>query len=119
MPDKAWKAFERRIAATLGTVRTPLSGGASRHTTSDTLHPDLYVECRYRIRSAVHKWWFVVRQSALKEHKVPVMALHVKSSALDLAVIDWRTFLKLWEAYDLRQRRLGYPDVVLRLEGKE
>ena len=99
MPDRAWKAFERRIAKSLGTVRTPLSGGASRHTTSDTLHPDLYVECRYRALSAIHKWWFVVWQSALKEYKEPVMALHVKSSARDLAVVDWDFFLLLWNAY--------------------
>ena len=105
MADKAWKAFERRIAATLGTVRTPLSGGASRHTTSDTLHPDLYVECRYRIRSAVHKWWFVVRQSALKEAKKPVLALHVKDSPIDLAVIDWDFFLRLWEEHEATARR--------------
>jgi len=99
LADKAWKAFERRIAASLGTVRTPLSGGASRHTTSDTLHPDLYVECRYRSRLSVHTWWLVVRQFALKEHKLPMLALHQAESHTTMAVIDWRFFLKLWEAY--------------------
>ena len=119
MPDKAWKQFERRIAKSLGTVRTPLSGGASRHTTSDTLHPDLYVECRYRLRSAVHKWWFVVRQSALKEHKVPVMALHVKSSALDLAVIDWDFFLKLWDMATGYADEYDWPAQLRETWGKE
>ncbi|MBA7474254.1 hypothetical protein ES707_09602 [subsurface metagenome] len=99
MPDKAWKAFERRIAKSLGTHRTPLSGGASRHTTSDTLHEELYVECRSRVRSAIHKWWFVVRQSALKEYKMPVLALHKKGSGNDLAVISWNYFLLLHNAY--------------------
>lgn len=47
MSDKTWKAFERRVAKILGTVRTPLSGGNSRHTRSDTLHEDLYVEVKY------------------------------------------------------------------------
>lgn len=119
MPDKAWKAFERRIAKSLGTVRTPLSGGASRHTTSDTLHPDLYVECRYRASSALFRWWFVVRQSAIKERKVPIMAMHLKGAKKSLAVIEWRIFLKLWEAYDLQQRRLGYPDVAQTPEEEE
>jgi len=99
MPDKAWKAFERRIAKSLGTERTPLSGGASRITTSDTLHLDLYVECRWRSRLSVHTWWVVLRQFALKEHKVPVLALHQAKTQTTMAVIDWRFFLKLWEAY--------------------
>lgn len=45
--SKAWKVFERRVAAELGTFRTPLSGGSSRHTRSDTLHSDLYVEVKW------------------------------------------------------------------------
>lgn len=99
MPDKAWKAFERRIAKSLGVDRTPLSGSLSRLTSSDTLHPDLYVECRYRSRLSVHTWWLVVRQFALKEHKVPVLALHQAESRTTMAVIDWRFFLKLWNDY--------------------
>ena len=109
MGDKAWKAFERRIAKSLGTDRTPLSGGASRHTTSDTLHPDLYVECRLRKRSALSTWWFLVRQSALKEHKIPVIAIHQLCAKHTLAVIDWRFFLKLWNAYTDLGRHHG-PD---------
>lgn len=96
MPDKAWKAFERRIAKSLGTVRTPLSGISSRHTSSDTLHPDLYVECRYRTLSAVHSWWFTTREMASEENKAPVIALGKKFSRHDLAIIDWDFFLKLW-----------------------
>lgn len=96
MPDKAWKAFERRIAKSLGTVRTPLSGGASRHTRSDTLHPDLYVECRQRKHSAVCNWFYQYRRRAEQEKKVPVMALHQANSRYTLAIIDWDFFLKLW-----------------------
>jgi len=99
MPDKAWKAFERRIAKSLGTVRTPLSGGASRHTKSDTLHSGLFVECRQRAHSATCVWFGVVRHEAKKENKIPVMALHRSGSPHTLALIDWDFFLKLWEAY--------------------
>ncbi len=98
MPDKAWKAFERRIAKSLGTDRTPLSGGASRHTTSDTLHPDLYVECKQRKRSYTWGQFATVRYRARKEEKVPVLALHVTNSPKDLAVIDWDFFLELYDA---------------------
>ena len=99
MPDKAWKAFERRIAKSLDTVRTPLSGGASRHTRSDTLHSGLFVECRQRGHSAVCSWFRVTRLDAKKEKKVPVMALHQSGSPYTLAVIDWQLFLELIAAY--------------------
>ena len=99
MPDKAWKAFERRIAATLGTVRTPLSGSGSRHTTGDTLHPHLYVECKLRKRLAVRNLFFLTQTTARLEDKIPVLALHQRGMRGTLAVIDWDFFLKLWEAY--------------------
>lgn len=41
-----FKAQERRIAKWLGTTRTPLSGGNSKHTRSDTLHPRFFVEAK-------------------------------------------------------------------------
>ena len=119
MPDKAWKAFERRIAKSLGTVRTPLSGGASRHTTSDTLHPDLYVECKQRKTSLLHGLFISIRRQARVERKFPVLASHRKGSPNTLAVVDWCFFLKLWKAYDREQRRLGYPDVATKAEGKD
>ncbi len=98
MPDKAWKAFERRIAKSLGTVRTPLSGGASRHTQSDTLHPDLYVECRHRKHLAAQSWFVHAASKAILEDKIPVLALHRAYSKSALAVIDWDFFLELYDA---------------------
>ena len=46
--DKAWKAFERRIAKYFGVYRNPLSGRMSRHTASDSLHPLLFIDCKLR-----------------------------------------------------------------------
>ena len=43
MADKTWKARERQVARFFNTNRTPLSGGSSRHTRSDSLHKDLFV----------------------------------------------------------------------------
>jgi len=99
MPDKAWKAFERRIAKSLGTHRTPLSGGASRHTRSDTLHPHLYVECKYRTRLAVSDWYDEVDKLAVQEDKMPMLVLHKKRGHFDLVVLSMCNFLKLWEFY--------------------
>lgn len=101
MPDKAWKAFERRIAKSLGTVRTPLSGGASRLTRSDTLHPCLYVECKTQASIATHTQFQAIRQRARKEQMIPVMALHKKGSKLTLAVIEWNWFVELYQFWHL------------------
>lgn len=43
-----WKKFELKVAKDFGTNRTPLSGMVKSLTNSDTLHPDLYIECKYR-----------------------------------------------------------------------
>ena len=50
MTDKRWKAFERRVARAFGCERTPLSGGNSKHTRADVLHPTLYIECKSNVR---------------------------------------------------------------------
>ncbi len=95
MPDTPWKALERRIAASLGTYRTPLSGGNSRLTRSDTLHPTLYIECKLRARATIATLFEAVAQQARKEAKHPVIALHVKAHHRDLAIIDWTWFTHL------------------------
>jgi len=99
MPDKPWKAFERRIAKSLGTERTPLSGIASKHTRSDTLHPILYVECKNTAESATCKLFRQTRIRAGAENKRPVIALHWKWHDGTCAVIDWNFFLLLWSTY--------------------
>jgi hypothetical protein len=73
-----WKAGERRVAAVFGTERTPLSGGNSKHTRSDTLHDKLFIEIKMRARQAV---WTLFRETevlARKEDKIPVLALQEK-----------------------------------------
>lgn len=47
MSEAGWKQVERRVGALFGVRRTPLSGGASAHTTADLLHPYLYVEVKH------------------------------------------------------------------------
>jgi hypothetical protein len=43
--DKAWKAFERRVAQRTGGERIPV---ADRRTPLDVAHPYLGIECKYR-----------------------------------------------------------------------
>lgn len=78
MTDKAWKAFERRVAAFFKTERTALSGGNSKVTRSDTLHPELFIECKQRKRFAVVRLWDATKHLADKENKTPVVCLSEK-----------------------------------------
>ena len=77
MADKAWKAFERKVARWFGTVRNSLSGMNSKLTGSDTLHDVLYIECKKRAKSAVVSLWEKTNTKARAEKKIPVIALSV------------------------------------------
>ena len=57
MADKTWKSRERKVAKYFNTHRTPLSGGSSRHTRSDSLHDSLFVECKLRKKHSVISLW--------------------------------------------------------------
>jgi len=96
MPNTPWKQHERRIARSLRTRRTPLSGGNSGATRSDTLHPQLYIECKSQARSPVNALFRQVRRLARAENKLPVLALHQKGWPGSVAVVDWDTFVGLW-----------------------
>lgn len=75
MNKSNWKGFERKVAKFFGTERTPLSGGNSKHTRSDTLHDTLFVECKKRKSMSVVKLYDSVRRLAKKEGKYPVVAI--------------------------------------------
>ncbi|KKK89015.1 hypothetical protein LCGC14_2737340 [marine sediment metagenome] len=47
MNRNTWKQGERRIAKLFGTTRTPHSGMSSRHTMSDTLHKEFFIEIKH------------------------------------------------------------------------
>lgn len=95
-PEPAWKRFERAIARSLGVERTPLSGSSSRITASDTLHPRLFVECKYRTDMFIARAFRLTRARAKEERKIPVMALKARGSPGGLAVLDWDYFLELY-----------------------
>jgi hypothetical protein len=75
MHRNTWKSFERQVAAFFGTERTPLSGGNSKITRSDTLHHDLFIECKQREFMAVWGLWEATKAMADVEKKIPVLAL--------------------------------------------
>ena len=75
MSDKTWKAKERKIAKFFGTERTPLSGGNSKQTRSDTLHHNLFIEQKHRKKHSVVGLWDDTKTLADKESKIPVITL--------------------------------------------
>lgn len=76
MADKAWKQAERRGARFFCAERNPLSGSASKHTRSDSLHPQLYVEQKYRQSTAIWTLYEDTRTKARVEEKIPVIINH-------------------------------------------
>ena len=75
MSDKAWKAFERRVAAYFGGERCPVLG---TDTKADVNHPTLYVECKQRQKHTAVTLWDTVKERARKEDKTPVVCLSEK-----------------------------------------
>lgn len=83
-----WKRAERMIAAFFGSKRTPLSGGNSGHTRSDTLHPKLFVEAKYRARFELYQLYLDTAEKALLENKIPIVAIKQKNTDGFLVLID-------------------------------
>lgn len=105
-----WKAAERRVAAYFGSTRTPLSGGNSKHTRSDTLSPDVFVETKYRAHSATASLFDKTAELARKEGKLPVVVLVTKRRKGFLVVTDDDTFVKLARKIGFRVRLRRKPD---------
>lgn len=81
MTDKAWKAAERSVARKLGTRRTPLTGGNSAHTRSDTLHHELFVEVKLRKRPPLWDELLELRVRARAAGREPLLVLERPSGA--------------------------------------
>lgn len=79
MDRSTWKKGEGRIAKIFGTNRTPLSGRSSRHTRSDTLHKNLFIEIKHRKKLVAEKLWFETKDNAKKENKIPLVVLLKKN----------------------------------------
>lgn len=86
-PTLTWKSAELRGARFFGAERNPLSGSSSKHTRSDSLHKSLYIEQKYRKKSAVWALWDDSKWKAKNEEKTPVLVLHEKSRPGFLIVV--------------------------------
>lgn len=95
MADKAWKQFERRVARFFGSTRNALSGGNSKVTRSDTLHPSLFIECKQRKRIGAIRTWDIAKEFADREDKTPVVCLSEKNRPGFWILVHSDDFLKL------------------------
>lgn len=84
---KNWKRLEKKIAQMRGTSRTPLSGGNSRITRSDTLDETFFIECKYRSKSSVWSLYDELEALAKKEGKVPVLVVKEKGKHGELFIV--------------------------------
>ena len=78
MADKLWKTRERMVAKFFGTERNPLSGRNSKHSASDTLHPELFIEHKHRQRHSVLNAYHEAKRLAKDEDKIPLVTLSEK-----------------------------------------
>jgi hypothetical protein len=99
MPTKTWKSRERSVAGDFGVGRTPLSGGNSGHTRSDTLHSELFIEHKHRKSHAVVALYDNTRELAKKEGKIPVVTLSQHGRHGYLIVIDPKDLKRVAELY--------------------
>jgi len=110
MPDKTWKVFERQVATFFKTVRNALSGINSKVTSSDSLHSDLYIECKYRAKSSIHTLYEDTKKKAKAEGKLPVICLKQKNSSGFLIVVHSDDYRKLLEVHNGSEVRPSQED---------
>ena len=99
-----FKGMERKIATLLGTYRTPLSGGSSRITRSDTLSADLYVEAKKRKNFAIIKLFEDTLEKANLEKKLPVVVIQETGSQKRYWMVEEGFLLELARYIQLKDK---------------
>lgn len=100
---KAWKELEQKIARMRGTSRTPLSGGNSKMTRSDTLDKTFFIECKLRKNPAVWNLYERIEALAKKEKKIPLLILKKKRKHGELFIVNdkyLKAFMEKWRVND-------------------
>jgi len=104
MPPHTWKGRERQVCSDFGTTRNPLSGGNGKHTRSDSLHDELFIEHKHRKASATIALYDDTKELAGKEGKVTVVTLSQHGRRGYLIVIDPKDLSKVAELYQGESR---------------
>lgn len=97
---RTWQKFESLVASLFGTKRVPLSGSNSGHNThSDSMHPDIYIECKLRESFSLWKLFEDTEKKARKENKIPLVAIKEKGKNGLLFIIRPEDIKRLSELY--------------------
>jgi hypothetical protein len=108
--NKVWKSFERTVSKFFKTTRNPLSGGASKHTCSDTLHKQLYIECKYRKASSLWTLFKDSRTKAIQENKLPVVCTKQKGQPGFLITIHDSDFERVLQIHGEKETQTSEKD---------
>lgn len=104
MADKAWKAFERWLAAQVGGWRNPITGRA-RGDVADVENKDLSIEAKLRGRHRPIPGWILdavdqAKRAAEKAAKdqTPIVVVHVQGQPHDddIVMMPWSSFKRLY-----------------------
>ena len=103
MSDKAWKQFERLVAAFFGGKRNVLSGSNNKNssTTADIEHTEIYCECKLRSNWSIFGLFRRTEEQAKKEFKIPILALKEKNKHGFLFVIKSSDIDKIIQERDV------------------
>jgi len=96
---KTWKKLEQKVAKMRNTQRTPLSGSNSKHTKSDILDSEFFVECKLRKNPSIWNLYEQVERNAKKEKKIPVVVIKKKGKHGELFVVNdkyLKDFIEKW-----------------------
>ena len=124
MPDKTWKARERKGAKLLGTTRNPLSGGGRSIGGQDSQHPAVWVESKYRVsHTAISVWKEAekARTESIKQGATPeavsrtIVLLSQRSTPGDFLLLRLQDFPEIQRLF----HQLAEREYVKRQEAEE
>ena len=102
MHRSTWKSGERRIAELFGTKRTPLSGGNSRHTRSDSLHKELFIEVKHSKKYPKEVLVNKTFKEAKSEAKIPLLVFLKLNNSEPLILCKLKDIKKISDKITLK-----------------
>jgi len=92
---RTWQKLEQRLAEFFGSERNSLSGICSKVTASDSIHPRLFIEAKYKQKFSVIRLFKETELKAKKENKIPIVGLKDKEVNGDFIIIRLKDLPKI------------------------
>jgi hypothetical protein len=96
MPDRGWKAFERRMSRDVGTERIPVTGERCGADAENALF-SFQFKCRAMLPSWLWEWLTGICATAERSNKVGVLVLKVPRmrDADAIVLLKWKDWVAL------------------------